>query len=83
MTDRYYFVECVACAAKPGSPGLCAPCLHNRSAISNLLEERKVLASAMTKFAPDLAQELMRRHKAANRALDDFVNYLRREATQP
>jgi len=33
------FKECDTCAAKPGSPVLCATCLHNRSVISKL-EER-------------------------------------------
>lgn len=28
------FMECDACAAKPGSPTLCAGCLHNRDVIS-------------------------------------------------
>lgn len=28
------FQECAACAAKPGSPALCAACLHNRTTIS-------------------------------------------------
>lgn len=27
------FQECSYCAAKPGSPTLCAPCLHNRAAL--------------------------------------------------
>lgn len=36
VTPRTEFVECAACAAKPGSPELCASCLHNRTAISEL-----------------------------------------------
>lgn len=28
------FAECDTCAAKPGSPFLCAGCLHNRDVIS-------------------------------------------------
>ena len=30
------FVECTACAAKPGMPSLCAQCLHNRDVIEQL-----------------------------------------------
>lgn len=30
------FKECPTCAAKPGSPTLCASCLQNRSLISHL-----------------------------------------------
>lgn len=30
---RFAFVECASCAAKPGSPTLCAACLSNRAAI--------------------------------------------------
>ena len=33
------FVECPTCAAKPGSPALCGPCLHNRSLIYELRRE--------------------------------------------
>lgn len=29
------FMECPTCAAKPGSPALCASCLHNRRAIES------------------------------------------------
>lgn len=28
------FVECATCAAKPGSPDLCASCFHNRDVIN-------------------------------------------------
>ena len=31
------FVECDTCRAKPGSPTLCAGCLHNRQVIGELL----------------------------------------------
>jgi hypothetical protein len=31
------FKECESCAAKPGSPTLCAACLHNRTTIDRLL----------------------------------------------
>ena len=27
------FMECLSCASKPGSPDLCASCLHNRAAL--------------------------------------------------
>lgn len=36
--ERFEFVECDACAAKPGSPSLCAGCLANRHVVSNLRE---------------------------------------------
>lgn len=34
--DAGEFVECDACAAKPGSPVLCAGCLANRNTIGRL-----------------------------------------------
>jgi hypothetical protein len=34
VTDEYK--ECAECAAKPGSPTLCAACLHNRTTIDRL-----------------------------------------------
>lgn len=30
------FIECEPCGAKPGSPYLCASCLHNRDLIERL-----------------------------------------------
>lgn len=33
------FKECDKCAAKPGSPVLCATCLYNRSVISSLEQQ--------------------------------------------
>ena len=32
------FRECDACAAKPGSPPLCEPCIHNRNLVDELRE---------------------------------------------
>ena len=40
------FMECSACAAKPGSPTLCASCLHNRRVICELTRERDQLVRA-------------------------------------
>ena len=37
--DRGDFVACDACAAKPGSPSLCAGCLANRYIITMLRKE--------------------------------------------
>jgi hypothetical protein len=37
------FVECAACAAKPGSPSLCASCLRNRATIHQLQRENAAL----------------------------------------
>lgn len=34
--SEFEFVECAACAAKPGSPSLCAACLQNRATINEL-----------------------------------------------
>ena len=36
--DRGDFVECNACAAKPGMPSLCASCLANRYVVGMLRE---------------------------------------------
>lgn len=33
------FIECASCAAKPGSPTLCASCVANRAEISRLTAE--------------------------------------------
>ena len=35
------FLECETCRAKPGTPVLCASCLHNRALISRLQGELK------------------------------------------
>jgi uncharacterized membrane protein SirB2 len=34
--EKPKFMECVSCAAKPGSPTLCESCIHNRAAIEQL-----------------------------------------------
>ena len=43
------FMECAACAAKSGSPQLCAACLHNRAELAKVRakseERRKALES--------------------------------------
>ena len=36
MESGNEFMECDTCRAKPGSPALCAGCLHNRQAMSDL-----------------------------------------------
>lgn len=44
------FVECATCAAKPGSPTLCASCVANRAEISRLtteLDEKNKLITAL------------------------------------
>lgn len=81
MTDHQEFKECNLCSAKSGSPALCTPCLHNRRVIAELQKERKVLASAMVKFAPDIMQELTQRYMAANQELDNFIEFLRKETS--
>lgn len=65
------FKECPTCAAKPGMPRLCDSCLHNREIISRLSGQMRTLASALKKFAPDLMDELVKRHAAA-KLLDDL-----------
>lgn len=39
---KLQFKECAECEKKPGSPPLCASCLHNRAIISDLQEEPKL-----------------------------------------
>ena len=34
------FKECESCAKKPGSPTLCGSCLHNRSLVTKLKQEK-------------------------------------------
>lgn len=41
--DVITFKECASCAAKPGSPSLCAACLHNRATINQLRAECEAL----------------------------------------
>lgn len=54
------FVECAACAAKSGSPVLCAGCLRNRATIAQLETE---LAEALShEGAKDLALEELEEH---------------------
>ena len=36
QADSLVFKECPICAAKPGTPILCASCLHNRYVIEKL-----------------------------------------------
>jgi hypothetical protein len=36
------FVECASCAAKGGTPELCAACLHNRAAIVGVAERSRM-----------------------------------------
>lgn len=38
------FVECDTCRAKPGSPSLCAGCLHNRDTIHRLTGETNIIS---------------------------------------
>lgn len=51
------FAECTACVDKPGSPTLCAACLHNRTTINKLRAECEALtkvyaAAAMLRTFP-------------------------------
>jgi len=48
MTD---FAECLSCAAKPGSPTLCAPCLHNRRLVGELQHQADCRTLAALCFA--------------------------------
>ena len=45
------FKECAACAAKPGSPTFCESCLHNRTAINQLLSLVKISQEEMEMLA--------------------------------
>jgi hypothetical protein len=47
------FVECASCALKSGSPTLCAACVNNRRAISELEAERDRLQRML-----DVGEEL-------------------------
>jgi len=73
------FIECASCAKKPGTPPLCASCLHNRRVISALSEKLKVTAVSFKRFAPDLAEELNRRFRFSGAALEDFIENMRFE----
>jgi hypothetical protein len=44
-----------------------------------LREEQANTAAAIKKFAPDLAEELVRRYREATNALDDFLAIIRTE----
>ncbi len=74
MTET--FRECLVCAAKPGSPILCSPCIHNRDLIGKLSREINLTSNAIRKFAPDIAQELVDRWEAAKNAPSDLLNLL-------
>lgn len=45
--DRNGFQECDACSAKPGSPYLCAGCLHNRTLIDGLMRPEPEIPGAI------------------------------------
>ena len=79
MTPEHYFMECSICSAEPGTPPLCGSCLHNRTIIDSLVIEREVLGSALWKFAPDLMEELILRHKASKN-VGDLIAYLQSTA---
>ena len=47
------FMECDTCRAKPGAPLLCAGCLHNRTLINNLLDQRSKAREQFKLTSPD------------------------------
>ena len=47
------FMECEACAAKPGAPTLCAACIHNRDLIARLLQQRRRVQELFGLIEPD------------------------------
>lgn len=44
------FMECDTCRAKPGSPPLCAGCLHNRQAIDKLRGAMQIMKAVLDTF---------------------------------
>lgn len=50
------FVECATCAAKPGSPTLCASCLHNRAVIGHYQEICQVAIGVVKERRVAIAQ---------------------------
>lgn len=44
------FVECDTCKAKPGSPLLCAGCIHNRKVIADQQEKLESLRDKVLKL---------------------------------
>ena len=73
------FHGCASCTSKPGTPTLCPSCIHNRRVIERLSNNAENLGKAMQKFAPDLMEELVSRHRAAEGALTHFLEFLRHE----
>lgn len=57
MTAPPDFMECAACAAKPGSPPLCASCLHNRARLEELRKQLVLVATAQTTRSEDQLNE--------------------------
>ena len=51
--SEHEFMECAACAAKPGHPTLCPSCLSNRSAIAALMLPRVVQYHTDTFTVPE------------------------------
>ena len=49
------FRECSTCAAKAGAPILCDGCIHNRTVIDRLLEERRKARELFHITNPDVA----------------------------
>ena len=64
------FQECSQCAAKPGMPVLCEPCVHNRQIMNNL--EQEVL---------DLKAQLasQRDHRRLVDIKDEVISHLKDE----
>lgn len=58
---RYEFKECAPCAAKPGSPELCAACIHNRNVIEALQPHSKYSKKKMRARAFNVGYYMGRR----------------------
>jgi secreted protein with Ig-like and vWFA domain len=57
VVDTNDFMECDTCRAKPGSPTLCAGCLHNRRLIGMLRANLDAAFAAMTTVRSLTAEE--------------------------
>jgi hypothetical protein len=66
------FMECETCSAKPGSPTLCAGCLHNRSLIEKLTDK---MTSGRTK---SYDSEEIKRFIDGSMAMPSFIESSRR-----
>jgi hypothetical protein len=79
---RATFMECAECAAKPGSPSLCAACLHNRG-IADELNRLFAAAALVHELRLTIKSRIDHRDRNAIRDLGAVVDDMIRRGWSP